>query len=302
MLKSICDEGGVTLLEDYSDKYITRDTRIIAKCIMCENSFNKSLNKLHKQRNFGCEICAKKMKFDRIKNTMVEKYGVEYAAQNELCMNKMKASMLEKYGVEHPSQSEEIKEKIKKTNLEKYGCEYGLQNEQVKEKRKITNLEKYGVENVTQSIVIRNKAKKTCLDRYGVEHVSQNQEIYEKQNKNSYYLKDYVLPSGKIIKIQGYENYALDELIKDNIYETDIITGAKNVPEIWYLDTVEKKRRHFVDIFIPSQNKCIEVKSTWTFKKQKDIVLLKQTKAKEMGYLYEIWVYDNKGNKVESYN
>lgn len=135
MLKSICDEGGVILLDDYSDKYITRDTRIIAKCTMCENSFNKSLNKLHKQRNFGCEICAKKMKFDRIKNTMVEKYGVEYAAQNELCMNKMKASMLEKYGVEHSSQSEEIKEKIKKTNLEKYGCEYGLQNEQVKEKK-----------------------------------------------------------------------------------------------------------------------------------------------------------------------
>jgi hypothetical protein len=60
MLKTICYEGGVILLEDYIDKYITRDTRIIAKCIMCENSFNKSLNKLHKHRNFGCEICAKK--------------------------------------------------------------------------------------------------------------------------------------------------------------------------------------------------------------------------------------------------
>jgi hypothetical protein len=158
------------------------------------------------------------------------------------------------------------------------------------------------VENVNQSIVIRNKAKKTCLDRYGVEHVSQNQEIYEKQNKHSYYLKDYVLPSGKIIKIQGYENYALDELLKDNINENDIITGSRNVPEIWYLDGGDNKRRHFVDIFIPSQNKCIEVKSTWTFKKQKDIVFLKQTKAKEIGYLYEIWIYDNKGNKVEFYN
>jgi len=39
MLKSICDEGGVKLLEDYNDKYITCDTRIIAKCIMCDNSF-----------------------------------------------------------------------------------------------------------------------------------------------------------------------------------------------------------------------------------------------------------------------
>ena len=29
-------------------------------------------------------------KFDRIKNVMVEKFGVEYAAQNESCMNKIK--------------------------------------------------------------------------------------------------------------------------------------------------------------------------------------------------------------------
>ena len=58
MLKNICDAGGVTLLENYKDKFITRDARIIGKCILCENSFNKSLNNLHKQRNFGCESCA----------------------------------------------------------------------------------------------------------------------------------------------------------------------------------------------------------------------------------------------------
>ena len=117
----------------------------------------------------------------------------------------------------------------------------------------------------------------------------------------SYYLKEYTLPSGNIIKIQGYEHFALNELLK-NINENDIITGCKNVPTIWYNDESGKKHRHFVDIFIPSQNKCIEVKSTWTFKKQKEIVLLKKLTGKELGYLYEIWVYDNKGNKVEFYD
>jgi len=302
MLQSICNEGGVKLLEDYSNKYITRDTRIIAKCIMCENSFNKSLNKLHKQRNFGCEVCSKKMKFDRLKNTMVKKYGVEYAAQNEMCMNKMKATILKRYGVEHANQSEEVKQKIKNTNLEKYGCEYGLQNEEVKEKRRMSNLEKYGYENPLQREEIKEKCKITCLKKYGVEYVSQNQEIYEKQTKNSYYLKDYTFPSGKIIKVQGYENYALNELVKENIDESNIITGSKNVPEIWYTDNIGKKHRHFVDIYIPSQNKCIEVKSTWTFKKQKDIVLLKQQAAKKLNYLYEIWIYDNKGDKVDFYD
>jgi len=303
MLKNIFDEGCATLLVDYKDKYVTRDTRIIGKCILCENSFNKSLNKLHKQRNFGCETCAKILKFERIKNTMFDKYGVEYAAKSEHFKDKMKSTTLERYGVEHGTQCEEVKEKIRKTNLEKYGFEYGLQNEEVKEKRRISNLERYGFENPLQREEIKEKCKQTNLEKYGVEYPSQNTEIYEKMNKTSYYIKEYILPSGNIINIQGYEHFALDELLqKENMNENDIITGCKNVPTIWYNDESGKKHRHFVDIFIPSQNKCIEVKSTWTFKKQKEIVLLKKIAAKELGYLYEIWVYDNKGNKAEFYD
>lgn len=165
MLKQICDEFDVTLLEDYTNKYITRDSRIIGKCILCENSFDKSLNKLYKQRNFGCLQCAKKLKFDKIKKTMVEKYGVEYAAQNDLFKDKMKSTMLKKYGVEYANQSKEVKEKIKQTNFEKYGFEYGLQNEVVKEKRKKTNLKKYGVENATQIKEVKEKTKKTNLKK-----------------------------------------------------------------------------------------------------------------------------------------
>ena len=370
MLKNIFDEGCATLLVDYKDKYVTRDTRIIGKCILCENSFNKSLNNLHKQRNFGCEKCAKILKFERMKNTMIDKYGVEYAAKSEHFKDKMKSTTLERYGVEHGAQSEKVKEKTKQTNLKTYGVEYGLQNKAVKEKSRITNLEKYGFENPLQREEIKEKCKKTNLEKYGVEYASQSEEIQNKIKKNtlekygvehftqtnimkektiktnlekygvehnsqrqeiqnkikktnlekygvescmqnpeimeknikmSYYLKEYTLPSGNIIKIQGYEHFALNELLK-NINENDIITGCKNVPTIWYNDESGKKHRHFVDIFIPSQNKCIEVKSTWTFKKQKEIVLLKKMAAKELGYLYEIWVYDKIGNKVEFYD
>jgi len=248
MLMNICKEGGVILSEDYKDKYITRDTRIIGKCILCENTFNKSLNKLHKQRNFGCLDCAKKLKFDRIKNTMVEKYGVEYAAQSEEFLNKMKTTTMEKYGVEYANQSEEVKEKIKKTNLKRYGCEYGLQNAEVKEKKKQTNLEKYGADNPLKCPEIKEKSRKTCLDKYGVEYPSQCPEIMEKNVKMSYYLKDYILPSGNKIKIQGYEYYALDELLK-SLDENQIVTGCKNVPEIWYIDINGKKRRQISFIF-----------------------------------------------------
>ena len=85
----------------------------------------------------------------------------------------------------------------------------------------------------------------------------------------------------------------------DKINEDDIITGPKNVPTIWYNDLEGNKHRHFVDIFIPSQNRCIEVKSSWTVKK--DNVFFKQNAAKELGYLYEIWVYNEKGTIINKF-
>ena len=105
-----------------------------------------------------------------------------------------------------------------------------------------------------------------------------------------------------------YINYCIYGLLynfirnpKLNIDENEIVTGCKNVPTIWYNDLEGKKHRHYVDIFIPFQNKCIEVKSTWTAEKNKDCIFLKQNAAKELGYEYEIWVYDAKGEKIECY-
>jgi hypothetical protein len=130
----------------------------------------------------------------------------------------------------------------------------------------------------------------------------QNPKFAEEHFKKCFKSKEYVFPSGRIDKIQGYEHYALDFLLNnENINESDIITGCKNVPTIWYNDETDKKHRHYVDIFIPSQNKCIEVKSTWTAEKKKDCIFLKQNAAKELGYNYEIWVYDGKGNIVNKY-
>lgn len=57
-----------------------------------------------------------------------------------------------------------------------------------------------------------------------------------------------------------------------------------------------------LDIYIKSQNRCIEVKSVWT-NQEKNNVLEKQKGAlsNENEYKYEIWIYDNKGNKIKTY-
>jgi len=60
--------------------------------------------------------------------------------------NKLKETNLERYGVENIFQNEKIKKIIKKTNLERYGVENVMSLEHIKQKIKETNLERYGVE------------------------------------------------------------------------------------------------------------------------------------------------------------
>ena len=234
----------------------------------------------------------------KVKSTNLEKYGVESPLQNKEVMKKVKSTNLEKYGVENPSQNKEIKSKKVDTCFKNYGVENPSQSNIVKSKKVDTCFKNYGVEHPYQAEEVREKGKATSLKNYGVEHPQQNAGISERSSKASYSRKDYTLPSGKIIQVQGYEPYALDELVH-TFNEDEIKTGSGSVPEIWYDDDEGLKHRHFVDIFIPSQNKCIEIKSTWTAEKKKDNIFKKQQAGKQLGYNYEIWIYNSKGEKVE---
>jgi hypothetical protein len=236
---------------------------------------------------------------DKIKEICIEKYGVENASQNKDVREKYKQTCLEKYGVEHISQTDNYKQKYKTTIMKKYGVENISQNESIKKKKVDTCLKNYGVEYPSQHADIKQKKIETSLKHYGVEYPIQNPTVLDKNIKNCYRTKQYTFPSGNIILIQGYENLALDELIKkEKIDEHNIIMGVKNVPNIWYFGNDGKNHRHYVDIFIPTQNRCIEVKSTWTAKLNEHNIYFKQNAAKLIGYKYEIWIYNEKKQLV----
>ena len=301
-----------TCIEKYGVEYPLQNEEIQQKvrntCMKKYGVENPSQSEEVKQKvrntcmehfNVPCSFQSEEVK-QKSKDTCLEKYGVEYSLQNEEVKQKSKDTCLEKYGVDHPMLLDETKQKIKDTCMEKYGVESPLQNKEIKQKSKNTCMEKYGVEYSLQSEEVKQKIRDTCIERYGVEHPMHISEIAEKCSKSGYRRKEYILPSGKILQIQGYEHFALDELV--TLYqEDDIINGMSNVPEIWYYDEEDKKHRHYVDLFIPSKQICIEVKSTWTAEKKKDNIFLKQNAGKTLGYHYEIWVYDAKGNKVECY-
>jgi hypothetical protein len=323
ILNEFCDENNILLTDDYSNKFVNRDTIIEGVCKNdgCENIFSKPFRQLLKINGY-CENCSKEIGKTKILETNITKYGVDNAMKCQYLKDKQKQTMINKYGVEHNSQLEKIKQQkrdksiekygteyvlqspeirnqIKKTNLQKYGCENPQQNKEIKNKNYETNLNKYGVKHYLQCKDFREKVVKTNMEKYGVPHHSQNAEIAEKMLNNSYQRKEYTLPSGKSIIYQGYENFALDELLfEEKISEDDIITERNRVPEIWYYDENNERHRYYVDIYIKSQNRCIEVKSNWT-NQPKNYVLEKKESAESLGYKYDLWIYDRKRNKIE---
>jgi len=75
---------------------------------------------------------SKKAKMKK-RNTMIERFGVEYAFQSDELFSKYKATMLERWGAENSLQSQEILNRVKTTNLEKYGVEFPLQGQKIRD-------------------------------------------------------------------------------------------------------------------------------------------------------------------------
>jgi hypothetical protein len=114
--------------------------------------------------------------------------------------------------------------------------------------------------------------------------------------------KNYILPSGRIVRIQGYENYGIEFLLNKGIDEKDIIIGNKEIEKeiglFFFYDTKKKKeRRYFPDIFIKSENKIYEVKSTYTMKLDIDLINMKKESIINRGFNFEFLVFNAKGIK-----
>jgi hypothetical protein len=310
---------GATLIGKYDKLNRDCDIKFLCSC-KCVDEQIKKFRLIYENGGMFCQKCTAKNKTnkkiettlvfygvehacqstgtkEKIKQTNLKKYGVEHPLQSKDIREKGKETMLQKYGVDNPMRSKVIKEDSRKTCLEKYGVEYSLQSKDIREKGKKTMLKNYGVEHNFQAGELRDKRKETFLEKYGVEHPAQSQEVMERTQKNAKRYKEFVMPSGTIVKVQGYESYALTNLL--TVYsEEQIKVERKNVPRIQY-EADGKKRYHFPDIFIPHENKIVEVKSTWTYKCKADNVLAKKNACEEQGYVYEIWVYDGKGRRVE---
>lgn len=324
-LNQYCYENNIVRNKQNEPEIINRETMIEAYCLNCSSGVKKTFRMLLRTGCF-CKQCTENKRQEKIKATNIKRFGYKNPFQNETikekikatnmkrlgCENplknkdireKMKATNIKRYGCDNPFQNEDIKEKIKVKNIKKFGYEHPMKNENVKNKLKLTNLQRFGYEYATQNKSIKEKIKKTCMQNFGYEHPMKNAIFFEKQQKACYKCKKYRFPSGRIDLVQGYEPQALNILI--TMYkEDDIVTKNTEIEllcgEIKYIFE-EKESKYHTDIYIKSEHKFIEVKSSYIFNLEKERNLKKREACINTGIKFEFWIMDVKGNCKEKF-
>jgi hypothetical protein len=267
-------------------------------CDVCGKSkfiiYKQYLNSFKKYNYY---TCSSKCASGKNKKTCLDKYGVDSFTKTDEYKEKFEATCLEKFGTKNPLLSEDVKDKIKTTMFErygvyhntessvvidnrkintltKYGVEHTTQLDTVKEKIKTVIKEKYGVENVTQLDWVKEKIKNTCLVKYNSNSPMQKLEIFEKQQKNGYYIKNH-LKTG--LYYRG--TYELDFLNFCVKYNLDVKKGL-----VFNFIYNGKNKYYYSDFFIPKYNLIVEIKSDYYYEKYKQINEKKKEAVIESNY------------------
>lgn len=267
------------------------------------DSYSKTLKfKNSMIEKFGCvSPFGLKETHDKSKKTLMKKYGCDHNFKMNSVKIKKKITFLNKYGVDNPTKNQKIKEKIIKTNNKKYGGNSPMCNVDIKEKSKNTLFLNYGVDTPLKNKEILKKYENTMLKLYGVKYWIQDSDNLEKMKKNrKTTYKKYILESGEIIYLQGYEDYVLYEILLKKYSIFNICIKNKSIEKytnkiIYEIDNVS--HRYYPDFFIVSENKIVEVKSEYTYNVDIKINKLKMEACLDKGLNFEFIIIDNKTYK-----
>lgn len=282
------------------------------------------------------------------------KTGFTHPLKNPEVQKNIEETCLARLGVRRPLLSPEIHKKIRANNLKKYGSEHFLSSEigvklmvekygnkcfLASDAGKQFMINKYGSECFLASdagkqfmvnkygsecFLTSDAGKQLMIEKYGMPYAMQNSEIFRKAMAKAFSMKDFVFPSGRTEQIQGYEHFALNDLIDFGVDEGDILVGSE-VPHIDYYFSEDemcadgassstqkppKKRRYYPDIYVKANDtRCaliIEVKSTYTLIRDLEKNIAKFD-AVDKQYsnddtLFALWVYDKDGTRMDFSN
>jgi hypothetical protein len=233
---------------------------------------------------------------EKAQQTCMKNFGVKCILSTEKVREQAIEAHILKWGAP-PGCVEEIREKMKLSNMKNLGVEYPLQSANIHNKIKSSNLETYG----NEVFLASNAGKQLMTDLHGFPNAMQCPLFLEKAMKNAHRRKDYTLPSGKIVSIQGYEGYCIDYLLSDyNVEEDEIVTEMSLVPKVMYLlESDQSIHRYFMDIYLKDKDVGFEVKSAWTYHSEPEknkAKWLKASKVCKNGFF--VVVFDEKKNLI----
>ena len=113
--------------------------------------------------------------------------------------------------------------------------------------------------------------------------------------KNRYKLKTFVFSNGRDEKIQGYEPWTLDLLLKEGIKDDDIKIIDRPVISYYY----NYYRNYCPDCYIKSTNTIVETKSNWTFQQHIELNKAKWNATVDGGYNLRILIWDRQHNLIK---
>lgn len=175
-----------------------------------------------------CKTCGKYAVFDRRKYTQY--CSVKCAQNSDETRLKYKQTCLQKYGAENAAQSTYVQDKMKKTCLEKYGVENAFASEEIKQKIKESNIKKFGVENPQQNANIKAKSRQTLLQKYGITCGFHNHQDYTR-SKGEIELFDFI---SNIFKDAEYSNRAVINPFELDIYIPSVNIGLEYDGDYWH--------------------------------------------------------------------
>jgi hypothetical protein len=220
----------------------------------------------------------------------MERYGV-YVVNHPDSTAKRKLTVYNKYGVLYVTQDREVKGKLSKS-VKKALSDPSVRQKMAdacsanEDRRNATMQERYGTIDAMQVPGAKGRYRATCMANFGYAHPSHSPVLLRKRFMSLIRRKDCMLPSGRIVHLQGYEPWALEILM--GLY-TESEFSWDDLPAIPYVHDAKNKFYH-PDFFLPEQRLVVEVKSWYTLLCEDTMNAAKQAACLAQGYRFEFWV------------
>ena len=240
-------------------------------------------------------------------------------------VKKRETTMLARHGVKNAMKSEVFKAKARATNTERLGVPYPMMHPDVRAKRVATCWIRFGAANPMQNQEVFDKWEKAVMKKSpyifpsGAEMILQGFEHFAMDKLLAQGVKEEDLIEGRknLPNIWYWFDTTVSQELRDrrNQRQCAAAAAASNSDDTDENDELldqrdevhpddERLHRYFTDIYIPSQNKIIEVKCEYTYYRQKARNDCKMLAAVAAGFQAELHIYSRKGEllSIITYN